>query len=66
MAYKLALLAVGLFLAWMILFRSRRGVSRPKSKPPPPPQALERCPRCSVYRLPGGICDCDPPSTSQD
>ena len=67
MTAKLALLALALFVAWMVLFRPRRGaVSGPKRKPPPPPQALEPCPRCGVYRLPAGACDCDPRSTSED
>lgn len=66
MTLKLGLLALALFLAWVVLFRPGRGVSRPKRRPPKPPQALEPCPGCGVYRLPGGDCDCDPRSTSQD
>jgi len=65
MTTKLALLAVALIVAWMVLFRPRRGVSGPKRKPPPP-QVLAPCPRCGVYRLPAGACDCDLRSTSQD
>jgi len=61
MAIKFALLAVALFAVWMLLFRVARGVSGPKRKPPaPPPQELAPCPRCGVYRLPAGSCDCDP------
>jgi len=66
MTTKLALLAVALIVAWMVLFRPRRGVSGPKRKPRVPPQALEPCPRCGVFRLADGACDCDPRSTSQD
>ncbi len=66
MTTKLAVLAVALLIAWMVLFRPRRGVRGPKRKPAPPPQALEPCPRCGVYRLPTGACDCDPRSTSQN
>ena len=60
MTTKLALLAVALLIAWMVLSRPRRGVSGPKRKPRVPPQALEPCPRCGVFRLPDGACDCDP------
>jgi hypothetical protein len=61
MAIKYALLALALFVAWMLLFRATRGISGPKRKPPvAPPQELEPCPRCGVYRLPSGACDCDP------
>lgn len=61
MAVKFALLAIVLFAAWMLLFRTTRGLSRPKRKTPvAPPQELERCPRCGVYRLPFGACECDP------
>ncbi len=66
MTTKLALLAVALLVAWMVLFRPRRGVSGPKRKPLRRPQELEPCPRCGVYRLPAGACDCDPRSTSRD
>ncbi len=67
MTVKLALLALALFVAWMVLFRPARGAgSGPKRKAPPPPQALEPCPRCGVFRLPAGACDCDPRSTSDD
>ena len=66
MAYKLALLAVAFFLAWMFLFRSARGTINPKREPPPPSEALEPCPQCGVYRVPGGACGCDSRSTSQD
>lgn len=65
MTAKLALLALALFVAWMVLFRPGRSLSGPK-RTPPPPQALEPCPRCGVYRLPAGACDCDPRSTSED
>jgi hypothetical protein len=45
----------------MLLFRATRGISRPKRNPPAAPaQELEPCPRCGVYRLPSGACDCDP------
>lgn len=61
MAIKFALLAVALAVAWMLLFRATRGISRPKRNPPAAPaQELEPCPRCGVYRLPSGACDCDP------
>lgn len=66
MAVKLGLLALALFVAWLVLFRAGRGVSRPKPKPPKPLRALKPCPGCGVYRIPGGACDCDPRSTSQD
>ena len=61
MIAKLALLALVLLIAWMVLLRPRRGASGPRQEP----QALESCPRCGVYRLPAGACDCDPP-TSED
>jgi len=60
MAIKFALLAVALFVAWMLLFRAARGIPRLRRKPPPPPQELAPCPNCGVYRLPSGTCDCDP------
>ena len=66
MITKLALLAVALLVVWMALFRPRRGVPGPKQEPLPPPQELAPCPRCGVYRLPAGPCDCDPRSTSAD
>jgi hypothetical protein len=69
MAIKFGLLAVALFVAWMVLFRASRVISAPKTKPPKPakpPTALVPCPGCGIYRLPGGDCDCDPRSTSQD
>ena len=71
MAVKFGLLALALFAAWMILFRAGRGISRPKAKPQEtkpmnPPTALEPCPSCGVYRLPGGVCDCDPQPTTRD
>jgi len=66
MINKLALLAVALLIVWMALFRPRRGAAGPKQKPLPPPQALEPCPHCGVFRLPFGPCDCDPRSTSKD
>ncbi len=66
MTAKLALLALALVIVWMVLFRPGRGASRPKREPPSPPQALEPCPRCGVYRLPAGACDCDPRPTSEN
>jgi hypothetical protein len=66
MIAKLALLALALLIAWMALFRPQRGAAGPKRKPLPPPQALEPCPRCGIFRLPIGPCDCDPRSTSKD
>ena len=66
MITKLALLALALFVVWMALFRPRRGVSGRRRKPLLPPQELAPCPRCGVYRLPAGVCDCDPRSTSED
>lgn len=61
---KLALLALALIVAWFVLFRPRR---RPPPRPKaPPPPALERCPRCGVYRVPGGDCACDPSSTAAE
>ncbi len=66
MTLKLALLALALFVAWMVLFRPRRGAPGPNPKPLPPPQALEPCPRCGVFRLPIGPCGCDPRSTSDN
>jgi hypothetical protein len=66
MTLKLALLVLALFVAWLALFRPRRSASGPKQKPLPPPQELAPCPRCGVYRLPVGPCDCDPRSTSDD
>jgi len=68
MAIKYAILALALFVVWMLLFRAARGMARPKRKPPapPPPQELAPCPRCGVYRLPAGACDCDPRSAPQN
>jgi hypothetical protein len=67
MITKLAVLGLVLFVAWLALFRPGRGAAGPKRKPPlPPPQVLEPCLRCGVYRMPGGACNCDPQSTSED
>ena len=66
MTLKLALLVLALFVVWMALFRPRRSTPGPKQEPLPPPQELAPCPRCGVYRLPAGPCDCDPRSTSAD
>ena len=66
MTLKLARLALALLVAGLALFRPRRGASGPRRKPLAPPQELEPCPRCGVYRLPLGPCDCDPRSTSAD
>jgi hypothetical protein len=62
MVTKFALLALALFAAWMLLFRATRGITGTKRNPPvPPAQELAPCPRCGVFRLPAGACDCDPP-----
>jgi len=66
MAAKFGLLALALIAAWVVLFRAGRGVAGPKPKPPKPAQALEPCPSCGVFRLPGGACDCDTRSTPRD
>ena len=60
MALKYALLAVALALAWFILIRPLRALQRPRRTPPRTPAPLEACPRCGVYRPPGGTCDCNP------
>ena len=60
MALKLVLLLAALILAWFVVVRPLRAVPRLKRKPPRPPAALDPCPRCGVYRPPGGTCDCDP------
>jgi hypothetical protein len=67
MALKYALLALALFVVWMVLFRATRGGAPTKPTPPAPlPQDLKPCPRCGVYRLPSGACDCDPQSASRN
>lgn len=58
MTLKIAVLALALFTAWLVLFRPRRRPPAPR-EPEPRPAALESCPRCGVYRLPGGRCECD-------
>lgn len=70
MTLKIAFLALAALVAWFVLFRPRRaappgrpakpGAANPRAATPPP-TALERCPRCQVYRLPGGRCACDAP-----
>ncbi len=42
MIAKLALLALALIVAWMVLFRPRRGAPGPKRKPPLPPHPGKR------------------------
>jgi hypothetical protein len=68
MALKLGLLVLAALILWMALFRPRRRGPRTDSDPAPktPPRAeiLEPCPRCGVFRLPGGACDCDRRPTS--
>lgn len=64
MTLKLALLALALLVAWFVLFRPRKPVP-PRKPAPPPVAALERCPHCQVYRLPGGQCACDPPQAAR-
>ena len=65
MTAKLALLAVALLVVWGVFFRPRRHMTGRKRKPPAA-QALVPCPRCGVFRLPSGACDCDPRSTPED
>ena len=62
MTLKIVLLALVLLGAWFVLFRPRP--KAPRKPPSPPSAALEACPRCGVYRLPGGQCACDRPSTT--
>jgi len=60
MMIKLAVLGVALVIIWLVLFRTARGSAGERRKPPElKTQALESCPKCGVYRLPGGVCDCD-------
>ena len=63
MTLKIAALALALAAAWFLLFRPRRKAPAPQAKRPPSTAALERCPQCGVYRIPGGECACDPSST---
>lgn len=64
MTLKLAMLALALLVGWFVLFRPRRKV--PPRPAPRPMTSLERCPRCGVYRLPGGDCACEPPSAAAE
>ena len=60
MMIKLAVLGVALVIVWLVMFRTVRGPVGERRKPPKlKAQALEPCPKCGVYRLPGGACDCD-------
>lgn len=61
MTLKLALLALALLAGWLLLLRSWRKPPPVGRTPPRPAAALERCPSCGVYRLPGGACACRPP-----
>jgi hypothetical protein len=69
---KYALLAVGLFLVWAIFLRPARGGGRdrdpdsPRVPPPPKPAELAPCPKCGVYKLPGGNCHCTRDPAAQD
>lgn len=61
MFIKLAALGVALLIVWLVMFRTVRGPVSPKPKPPElKAHKLEPCPKCGVYRLPGGVCECDP------
>jgi hypothetical protein len=61
MFIKLAVLGVALVIVWLVMFRTVRGPVSPRPKPPElKAQKLEPCPKCGVYRVPGGVCDCDP------
>ena len=68
MTLKIAMLALALAAAWFLLFRSRHrapapGAAAPKRKRPPSTAALERCPHCGVYHMPGRPCGCGASST---
>ena len=59
---KYGVLELALLAAWFLLLRpalsagSRR--DKPEGPPPAPPAELAPCPKCGVYRAPGGDCDC--------
>ena len=70
MTLKIALLGLALVAAWLVLFRpSLRPSRRPPRRaggPAAPTMAMERCPRCGVYRLPGGRCACGAAPAGED
>ena len=59
---KYGLLALALMVAWFVLLRpalaAGRKQGKPDGPPPPAPADLAPCPKCGVYRMPGGPCDC--------
>ncbi|HSF93575.1 MAG TPA: hypothetical protein VLA52_01000 [Thermohalobaculum sp.] len=59
---KYGLLAAALIVVWFALLRPAMAAGRKRGKPegPPPPEPadLAPCPKCGVFRLPGGDCDC--------
>ncbi len=70
MTLKIVVLALALLAGWVMLFRpkpfGRRNGPPNGRKPGARVTALERCPRCEAYRLPGGPCACDaPPETAE-
>ena len=60
MLTKFALTALIIVLAWLFLFRRprRRRPAPRDDRSLPHPLQFARCPKCGVYRLPEGACDC--------
>lgn len=72
MMTKFGLLALALILLWNLFLRPNRGRGggddrgrgrSPAPAPAPPAADMAPCPRCGVYKLPGGRCNCSPSST---
>jgi hypothetical protein len=73
MTTKLGVIILALLAAWFLLVKPALGggaaAARKRGKqgnaPPAEPTALEPCPRCGVYRVPGGRCGCDGGAASE-
>ncbi len=68
MTTKIGMIVLALLAAWFLLVKPILGGGKAaarKAKPTPAPTALEACPRCGVYRAPGGRCNCDADAPGQ-
>lgn len=67
---KYGLLILALLVVWYALLRpgmlAAKRQPKPKGPPGPAPAELKPCPKCGVYRLPGGPCDCTSAPTQRD